>query len=83
MKIGFVSLGCPKNLIDSEGMSELLASSGYRTIDNPARADVLLVNTCGFLEASKAESIGALQDIRPTEAVEAEQRAEEELAGRG
>ncbi len=58
-----LTLGCPKNLIDSEGMSELLASSGYRTIDNPARADVLLVNTCGFLEASKAESIGALQEL--------------------
>jgi ribosomal protein S12 methylthiotransferase len=58
-----LTLGCPKNLIDSEGMSELLTAGGYRPIDNPASADVLIVNTCGFLEASKSESIGALQEL--------------------
>jgi ribosomal protein S12 methylthiotransferase len=61
-----LTLGCPKNLIDSEGMSELLTAGGYRPIDNPARADVLIVNTCGFLEASKSESIGALQELAKT-----------------
>jgi ribosomal protein S12 methylthiotransferase len=58
-----LTLGCPKNLVDSEGMSELLALGGYRATDDPARADVLIVNTCGFLEAAKAESIGALQEL--------------------
>jgi ribosomal protein S12 methylthiotransferase len=58
-----LTLGCPKNLVDSEGMSELLALGGYAATDDPARADVLIVNTCGFLEAAKAESIGALREL--------------------
>jgi ribosomal protein S12 methylthiotransferase len=58
-----LTLGCPKNLVDSEGMSELLALGGYHATDDPAYADVLIVNTCGFLEAAKAESIGALQEL--------------------
>jgi ribosomal protein S12 methylthiotransferase len=58
-----LTLGCPKNLVDSEGMSELLALGGYRATDDPTRADVLIVNTCGFLEAARAESIGALQEL--------------------
>jgi ribosomal protein S12 methylthiotransferase len=58
-----LTLGCPKNLVDSEGMSELLNAGGYRATENAARADVLIVNTCGFLEAAKAESIGALRDL--------------------
>jgi ribosomal protein S12 methylthiotransferase len=58
-----LTLGCPKNLVDSEGMSELLSANGYRATDDPTRADVLIVNTCGFLEAAKAESIGALQEL--------------------
>jgi ribosomal protein S12 methylthiotransferase len=58
-----LTLGCPKNLVDSEGMSELLTDNGYRPIDDPAQADVLMVNTCGFLEAAKAESIEALREL--------------------
>jgi ribosomal protein S12 methylthiotransferase len=58
-----LTLGCPKNLVDSEGMSELLTAGGYRPIDDPAHADVLMVNTCGFLEAAKAESVEALQEL--------------------
>jgi len=58
-----LTLGCPKNLVDSEGMSELLMSGGYRPIDEPNGADVLIVNTCGFLEAAKAESVDALQEL--------------------
>jgi len=56
-------LGCPKNTVDSEGMSELLLGANFRATDNPKHADVLLVNTCGFLQAAKDESIGALQDL--------------------
>jgi len=58
-----LTLGCPKNLVDSEGMSELLTAGGYQPIDDPAGADVLIVNTCGFLEAAKAESVNALQEL--------------------
>jgi ribosomal protein S12 methylthiotransferase len=58
-----LTLGCPKNLVDSEGMSELLTDNGYQPIDDPAQADVLMVNTCGFLEAAKAESIEALREL--------------------
>jgi len=58
-----LTLGCPKNLVDSEGMSELLTHNNYRPTEDPANAEVLIVNTCGFLEAAKAESIGALQEL--------------------
>ena len=61
-----LTLGCPKNLVDSEGMSELMMDGGYRSVDDPARADVVIVNTCGFLEAAKAESVEALQELAET-----------------
>ncbi len=61
-----LTLGCPKNLVDSEGMSELLTGGDYRPTQDPSRADVLIVNTCGFLEAAKAESIAALQELAAT-----------------
>jgi ribosomal protein S12 methylthiotransferase len=58
-----LTLGCPKNQVDSEGMSILLTGDGYRATGDPARADVLIVNTCGFLRAASDESIGALRDL--------------------
>ncbi len=58
-----LTLGCPKNQVDSDGMAALLAGQGYRLTENPRWADVLIVNTCGFLEASKEESIAALQEL--------------------
>ncbi len=58
-----LTLGCPKNQVDSEGMSELLIGGGYRPTEDPAHAELLIVNTCGFLEAAKAESVGALQEL--------------------
>ncbi len=58
-----LTLGCPKNQVDSDGMAALLARQGYRLTDNPRWADVLIVNTCGFLETSAEESIAALQDL--------------------
>ncbi|MCO6451357.1 MAG: 30S ribosomal protein S12 methylthiotransferase RimO [Caldilineales bacterium] len=58
-----LTLGCPKNQVDSDGMASLLDEQGYRLTDNPRWADVLIVNTCGFLEASKEESIAALQEL--------------------
>ncbi len=58
-----LTLGCPKNIFDSEGISEMLLQADYHSTDDPRRADVLIVNTCGFLQAAKDESIGTLQEL--------------------
>ncbi|MCS7034604.1 MAG: 30S ribosomal protein S12 methylthiotransferase RimO [Phycisphaerae bacterium] len=60
-KVAMVSLGCPKNLVDSERMLGLLAQDGFHVTADAADADVIVINTCGFLEASREES---LQEIR-------------------
>jgi ribosomal protein S12 methylthiotransferase len=59
-KVGFVSLGCPKNLVDSEVMMGQLKEAGYEITNNAAEAETLVVNTCGFIESAKAESIEAI-----------------------
>jgi len=60
--VAFVSLGCPKNLVDSERMLGLLAEDGLAITADPAIADAIVVNTCGFLEASRTESLEAIRD---------------------
>src|SRR3981189_559531 len=60
--IAFVSLGCPKNLVDSERMLGLLAQDGLTITNDAASADAIVTNTCGFLEASKDESLEAIRD---------------------
>ena len=60
--VAFVSLGCPKNLVDSERMLGLLAEDGLAITSDPAAADAIVINTCGFLEASKTESLEAIRD---------------------
>ena len=62
-KVGFVSLGCPKNLLDSEVMLGHLARSGYQPVQSPEEAEVLVVNTCGFIEAAKQESIDTILEM--------------------
>src|SRR5918912_823169 len=59
-KIGFVSLGCPKNLVDSEVMMGRLKESGYEITADAGEADTVVVNTCGFIESAKKESIEAI-----------------------
>ncbi|MDK9696894.1 MAG: 30S ribosomal protein S12 methylthiotransferase RimO [Siculibacillus sp.] len=59
-KISFVSLGCPKNLVDSERIVTHLRSEGYELTRTHAGADVVVVNTCGFLDSAKAESLAAI-----------------------
>ena len=59
-KIGFVSLGCPKNLVDSEVMMGQLVEAGYEITNNSADADTVVVNTCGFIESAKQESVDAI-----------------------
>lgn len=61
-KVGFVSLGCPKNLVDSEVMMGQLADAGYQITNKADEADTLVVNTCGFIESAKQESIDAILD---------------------
>ncbi len=58
-----LTLGCPKNQVDSEAMATLLLQRGYRAVTDPDEADVLIVNTCGFLQAAQQESISALRDL--------------------
>jgi ribosomal protein S12 methylthiotransferase len=60
--IAFVSLGCPKNLVDSERMLGLLAEDGLAITNDHASADAIVINTCGFLEASKEESLAEIRD---------------------
>jgi ribosomal protein S12 methylthiotransferase len=59
-KIGFISLGCPKNLVDSEVMMGQLKAKGYQITADASEADTLVVNTCGFIESAKKESVEAI-----------------------
>src|SRR5262245_36756329 len=59
----FVSLGCPKNRVDSEVMLGLLGREGFSIAQEPQTADAIIVNTCGFVEASKVESIETILEM--------------------
>src|ERR671935_137632 len=63
MKIGMVSLGCPKNLVDSEVMLGLAQQSGHQLTRDAADADVLIVNTCAFIDKAKQESIDTILEM--------------------
>jgi ribosomal protein S12 methylthiotransferase len=62
-KYHLITLGCPKNKVDSDGMEMMLRDASMASTEDPSKADVLIVNTCGFLEAAKEESIGVLQEL--------------------
>jgi ribosomal protein S12 methylthiotransferase len=62
-KVGFVSLGCPKNLVDSEVMMGILARGGYELTPHAEEAEVLVVNTCSFIEAAQKESVDAILEM--------------------
>jgi ribosomal protein S12 methylthiotransferase len=63
MKIGLVSLGCPKNLVDSEVMLGLAQGAGHELTEDAAQADVLVVNTCAFIDKAKQESIDTILEL--------------------
>src|SRR5215210_5555225 len=63
MKIGLISLGCPKNLVDSEVMLGLADQAGHELTQDPGAADVLVVNTCAFIDSAKKESIDAILEM--------------------
>jgi ribosomal protein S12 methylthiotransferase len=59
----FVSLGCPKNLVDSERMLGLMQLDGYRLVAEPKGADFVVVNTCGFIERARQESFATIEEM--------------------
>ncbi len=59
----FVSLGCPKNLVDSERMLGLLAQDGYVLVPDAEAADLVIINTCGFIDAARQESLGVIREM--------------------
>ena len=63
MKVGLVSLGCAKNLVDSEAILALMKNNDFEIVSSPSVADVIIVNTCGFIESSKQESINTILEM--------------------
>ena len=63
MKIGVVSLGCPKNLVDSEVMMGLIRDRKWELTNDPSHADIIIVNTCGFIGDAKEESINMILEF--------------------
>ncbi len=63
MKVGFVSLGCPKNLVDTEVMMGQLAAHGHELTPRPDEADVIVVNTCSFIDPAKQESVDTILEM--------------------
>jgi ribosomal protein S12 methylthiotransferase len=61
--VGFISLGCPKNLVDSEVMMGLLDRAGARLTNNPEDAEILVVNTCSFIDSAKQESVNTILEM--------------------
>src|SRR5262252_5601304 len=63
MKVGLISLGCPKNLVDSEVMLGLAQQAGHELTQDPASADVVVVNTCAFIDSAKKESVETILEM--------------------
>ena len=63
MKVGFISLGCPKNLVDSEVMIGLVQQAGHDVTTDASQAEVLVVNTCAFIDSAKQESVDAILEM--------------------
>ncbi|MFM2033248.1 MAG: hypothetical protein RLZZ297_2013, partial [Chloroflexota bacterium] len=60
MKIHMITLGCPKNSVDSEGMTGILMAQGHTTVAEAAAADVVIVNTCSFIASARDETVAVL-----------------------
>ena len=63
MKVGFVSLGCSKNLIDTEMMIGVFKNNGFTIVNNPQTANIIVINTCGFIESAKEEAINTILEM--------------------
>ena len=63
IRVGMVSLGCSKNLVDSERMLSKLRTHGYQLVTEPGEADIAIVNTCGFIQSAKEEAIETILEL--------------------
>lgn len=63
MKVGFISLGCSKNLVDTEMAIGLFKNHGYTIVNSPEKAEILVINTCGFIESAKEEAINTILEM--------------------
>ncbi len=63
MKVGFISLGCNKNLVDTEKTIAIFHNKGYTIINQPEEADIIVINTCGFIESAKEEAINTILEM--------------------
>jgi len=68
MKYHIITLGCPKNAVDSEGMGGILAAQGHTAAAHAAAADVVIVNTCSFIAAAREETLGVLREVAAAKA---------------
>ena len=63
MKVGFISLGCSKNLIDTEMCIGIFKKEKYEIVNNPKEAEIIVINTCGFIESAKEEAINTIIEM--------------------
>ncbi|MCX8060548.1 MAG: 30S ribosomal protein S12 methylthiotransferase RimO, partial [Aquificaceae bacterium] len=63
MKVGVISLGCAKNLVDTERLLGRLKAGGAKLVKDPKKADIILINTCGFIEPAKVEAIQTILEF--------------------
>ena len=63
MKAGFISLGCNKNLVDTEKTIALFKEHGYEIVSKPEEAEIIIINTCGFIESAKEEAINTILEM--------------------
>ena len=63
MNVGFISLGCTKNLIDTEMVIGLFKNNNYKIVNNVEEAEIIVINTCGFIEAAKEEAINTILEM--------------------
>src|SRR6266487_1614077 len=68
MKYHIITLGCPKNAVDSEGMGGILAAQGHTAVTCADDADVVIINTCSFIAAAREETLGVLRDVAAAKA---------------
>lgn len=63
MNVGFISLGCTKNLIDTEMAIGLFKNNNYKIVNNVKEAEIIVINTCGFIESAKEEAINTILEM--------------------
>ena len=63
MKVGFISLGCSKNLVDTEMAIGIFKNKKFEIVNNPKEAEILVINTCGFIESAKEEGINTILEM--------------------